>query len=164
MWCGRHTNGPRAHPHTHVVALTRTSSRAHHHAHVVDTLSPCALARAPTSRTHHAQVWPHYVVLASELFGSEHISKNYMFYDGVSGAVGSLVFANFLPSAMYQAFAVGNKCFGFYCFGPTHAIISVACAVAALVAFFISSRSAPLYAQITASKKAAAAREATILL
>ena len=48
-------------------------------------------------------VWPHYLVLASEIFGSEHLSKNYMFFDGVSGAIGSLCFANLLPSTIYVA-------------------------------------------------------------
>ena len=34
-------------------------------------------------------MWPHFVVLASELFGSAHLATNYMFFDGSCGAAGT---------------------------------------------------------------------------
>ena len=99
-------------------------------------------------------VWPHFVVLASEIFGSQHLPKNYMFYDGTCGATGSLAFANLIPSAIYDAYATDNLCTGPYCFGTTHAIIAVLCAVSCGASLVVSARSAELYAQISASARA----------
>lgn len=87
-------------------------------------------------------------VIASEVFGSLHLSKNYMFYDGTCGAVGSLLFANLLPSTIYQIFANGNDCYGPACFGYTHVLIAFLCACATGAALVVSVRTASLYAQI----------------
>ena len=70
---------------------------------------------------------------------------------GVSGAIGSIVFANLLPSILYETYAEGNACHGPYCFGATHAIIAFLCIIACAVALLVSSRSAALYTQIAES-------------
>jgi len=93
-------------------------------------------------------IWPHFVVLASEIFGSQHLPKNYMFFDGTCGALGSLVFANALPSTIYGLSAVGNDCIGAICFGPTHGISLLLCAVGCVAGWVVAKRSAPLYAMI----------------
>jgi hypothetical protein len=96
-------------------------------------------------------IWPHFVVCASEIFGSEHLPTNYMFYDGVGGALGAILLANLLPSSIYQASAVGNVCDGAMCFGPTHAILAALCVLAMGASLVISRRSASLYQQIAAA-------------
>jgi hypothetical protein len=75
------------------------------------------------------------------------------FYDGVCSALGSLLFANLLPSTIYQLSATGNDCFGAACFGPTHTIIAVLSALGCGAALVLSARSAPLYAQIAAGAR-----------
>ena len=97
-------------------------------------------------------IWPHFVVLASEIFGSAHLAKNYMFFDGTCGALGSLVFANVLPSTVYALSAVGNDCVGASCFGPTHGISVLLCAVGCVLGAMLAKRSAPLYERILRSR------------
>jgi len=47
-------------------------------------------------------VWPLMVVVAGDLFGTEHLGANYNFYDGFSSACGSVAFALLLPSFAYD--------------------------------------------------------------
>jgi hypothetical protein len=53
-------------------------------------------------------VWPLLVVLAGDLFGVAHLGANYNFYDGLSSAGGSAVFALLLPSFAYHAHVDAN--------------------------------------------------------
>lgn len=102
-------------------------------------------------------IWPHFVVLSSELFGSTHLSSNYMFFDGTSGAIGTLLLANALPSVIYQAASKGAlDCEGPMCFGPTHAIIAGLCTAAAGAAGAMAVRSVALYRQISAAQRQSA--------
>ena len=79
-----------------------------------------------------------------------------MFYDGVCGAVGTMLLANALPSAVYQvASDGGNDCSGPQCFGPTHAIIAGLCAAAIGASSVIACRSLPLYRQIAEAQQQA---------
>ena len=95
-------------------------------------------------------MWPHFVVLASELFGSKHLATNYMFFDGLCGAVGTMLLANALPSAVYtHAAGAGRRdCHGPMCFGPTHGIIAALCVAAIGASALIGCRSQTLYRQI----------------
>jgi len=43
-------------------------------------------------------IWPHLVVLVSELFGSDNLASNYMAFDGGCAALGTIVLANYIPS------------------------------------------------------------------
>lgn len=86
-------------------------------------------------------IWPHLVVLTSELFGSEHLAVTYLFYDGGCGAVGTLVLANFLPRAFYH----GDPCVGPGCYGPTHAIIAALNLSGAASSALVAWRAAGLY-------------------
>jgi hypothetical protein len=102
-------------------------------------------------------IWPHFVVLSSELFGSTHLSSNYMFFDGTAGAIGTLLLANALPSLIYQAASKGSlDCDGPMCFGPTHAIIAGLCTAAAGAAGAMAVRSVALYRQISAAQRQSA--------
>ena len=110
-------------------------------------------AAASVAGLSFGAMWPHLVVLSSELFGSEHLSSNYMFYDGGCGAVGTLVLANALPNSFYDTSAGSTKCLGSSCFAPTHWIIlclNLSGAAAALVIVF---RSRELYQEISKAHK-----------
>ena len=95
-------------------------------------------------------IWPHFVVLASELFGSRHLAMNYMFFDGVSGATGTMLLANALPALVYARAAGAGKhdCVGALCFGPTHGVIAALCVCAMGAAAIVGCRSQTLYRQI----------------
>ena len=97
-------------------------------------------------------IWPHLVVLSSELFGSAHLAINYMFYDGCCAAVGTMIIANLLPRLFYHA-PPGGNCDGPHCYGPTHLIITCLSSFGAIAALVISRRSAPLYREISQSMK-----------
>ena len=89
-------------------------------------------------------IWPHLVILCSELFGSGRLATNYMFYDGLCGAMGTLLLANVLVGAFYS----GSGCTGGKCFGPTHSIIAALCVAGAMASGVIVYRSSGLYRQI----------------
>jgi len=89
-------------------------------------------------------IWPHMVVMASELFGSKNLPTNYMFYDGGCGAVGTILLANLLPSAFYHT-TDGNNCIGSACFRTAHLIIMVLCASGVVTGSLLSYRSSALY-------------------
>ena len=47
-------------------------------------------------------IWPHLVILSSEIFGSTHLTTNYLFLDGGGGAIGNVVLGALVPSIIYQ--------------------------------------------------------------
>ena len=105
-------------------------------------------------------MWPHFVVLASELFGSAHLATNYMFFDGSCGAAGTMLLANALPAYVYAKAAGGAAdCDGPMCFGPTHGVIAALCGCAVIASAMIGCKSAELYRSIAEEKKLAAMRE-----
>ena len=71
-------------------------------------------------------------------FGCLHYGANYMFYDGFSSAVGTLILSKFLAQTVYDeniaeshgdpggapTDAVNFKCYGTECFRITHVIVS----------------------------------------
>ena len=96
------------------------------------------------------------MVVTSELFGSKHLPTNYMFVDGMSGAFGTMLLANVLPSRIYAAASdVANDCQGAECFAPTHLIISALCISASVCAAVLSCRSVALYSQIASAMQEA---------
>ena len=100
--------------------------------------------------------WPHFMVVTSELFGSKHLPTNYMFVDGMSGAFGTMLLANVIPSRIYAAASDGaNDCQGPECFAPTHLIISALCISASVCAATLAYRSVPLYSQIASAMQLA---------
>lgn len=103
-------------------------------------------------------IWPHLVVLSSELFGSEHLTVNYMFYDGGCAAFGNVVLGNLIPSAIYRAAKGGAgeavDCIGPSCFAASHGIIAAINLTAALASVVLSLRCARLYDVIGSSVRA----------
>jgi MFS family permease len=102
-------------------------------------------------------MWPHFVVLASELFGSKHLATNYMFFDGSCGAIGTMLLANALPAFVYANAARGAAdCVGPLCFGPTHAVIALLCGCAVVASVAIGCKTTELYRSIAEEQKTAA--------
>ena len=85
-------------------------------------------------------IWPLMVLIVGEVFGTKYHGANYMFYDGITSAMGTLLISNFLSSAVYERnidsgdAVLGDfqqdqqqqfTCYGKDCFGWSHVIIVV---------------------------------------
>jgi len=87
-------------------------------------------------------VWPLLVLVSQELFGTTNAGANYMFYDGSTSALGTVLLSNLVAQKVYDDHIVpdedGNKgkvCIGEGCFQTSHLIV----AGLALSCFFTSS-------------------------
>ncbi|KAL1529993.1 hypothetical protein AB1Y20_000919 [Prymnesium parvum] len=119
---------------------------------------PCVARLCSTGSAHISRLlrgglsfgamWPHLVLLSSEIFGSKNLSVNYMFLDGSCAAFGTLVFANFLPRLYNRAPPGSEKCVGSGCFGPTHLIVACLGLLGVLSAILTARSSALLYQKI----------------
>ena len=89
-------------------------------------------------------VWPLMVLITGEVFGNRHVGANYMWFDGMSSAVGTVFISKFVAQEVYDEhiaennqgdsgvapstsiFDEGNfRCIGLGCFAMTHAIVSL---------------------------------------
>lgn len=72
-------------------------------------------------------VWPLMVLITGELFGIENVGANYMFYDGVTSALGTLALSKFVAQKVYEdgiePGGDGVTCYGQECFQMTNWII-----------------------------------------
>ena len=100
-------------------------------------------------------VWPLMVLIVSERWGQQHLAGNYMFYDGVTAAIGALIFGKILPQIIYEQHADqdhGNrkhiKCVGPDCFGATLQVIAAAALLGAVAAIILTFRTRRLYRTI----------------
>jgi MFS family permease len=78
-------------------------------------------------------VWPLMVLISAEVFGIAGAGQNYMFYDGVSSAAGTLLLTKFVAQAVYDENTDPNgadakTCLGMACFRTTHMIVAGLCA------------------------------------
>ena len=79
------------------------------------------------------------VLITGEVFGTVNVGANYMFYDGFSSAVGTLLLSKFIVQTVYNQHIAeshgdpvgvsaneGNfKCYGTECFRTSHIIVSL---------------------------------------
>jgi MFS family permease len=89
-------------------------------------------------------VWPLMVLIVGEVFGPAHVGANYMFFDGVSSAAGTLFLSKFVAQEVYERHIRpvttaddGNgstvhsgdlfTCYGPECYRDTHLIVSALC-------------------------------------
>jgi MFS family permease len=101
-------------------------------------------------------VWPLLVLVIGEVFGTNNLGANYMFFDGFTCAVGSLLLSKMVAQDVYEnhievdgANTDRFTCYGTGCFRQTHVIVtllSLTCVAASLGAFY-SSR--PAYRTLT---------------
>ena len=90
--------------------------------------------------------WPMLVVLSRHFFGARHFGANYMVFDGLGSAAGTLVFAKLLVMPFYNAHSApadddgdddaagGTTCHGARCFPyPVVAALNASAVAAALL-------------------------------
>jgi MFS family permease len=94
-------------------------------------------------------IWPLMVLIVGEIFGTENHGANYMFYDGFTSAIGTLLISKFIAQEIYEAHINSDDlnmddvtCYGSMCFGPTHLITAGLCLTSLLasVAVLILTR------------------------
>lgn len=87
-------------------------------------------------------VWPLMVLVVGEVFGTAHHGANYMFFDGFTSAMGTLLLSKFVAQEVYEdhidhhhsteaitSISVGDNndgltCYGSACFRASHLIVS----------------------------------------
>ena len=80
--------------------------------------------------------------IVGDVFGTRNVGQNYMFYDGISGALGTLLLSKIVTQEVYEAHIQNDDgsdartCIGQDCFFASHiiiAILSLTCVVASYV-------------------------------
>ena len=76
-------------------------------------------------------IWPLMVLIVGEVFGRANVGANYMFFDGISAALGTLFLSKFVSQAVYESHidlsdnkSDGRTCYGEECFRASHLIIA----------------------------------------
>ena len=77
-------------------------------------------------------IWPLMVLIVGEVFGTANVGANYMFYDGLASALGTLFLSKFVAQEVYESHidhedenSDGLTCYGEDCFRASHLIIAV---------------------------------------
>jgi len=76
-------------------------------------------------------IWPLMVLIVGEVFGTKNHGANYMFFDGFTSAIGTVLMSKFLASAVYEAnidhayFIATTTCYGRACFGMSHVVVVI---------------------------------------
>lgn len=89
-------------------------------------------------------IWPLMVLAVGDLFGSENLGANYMFFDGTSIAIGTLLLSKYLAQTVYQnhidhtADQDEKVCSGEECFHLSHTIVAILAATCVVASFFLS--------------------------
>jgi len=90
-------------------------------------------------------IWPLMVLIVGECFGTAHVGANYMFYDGVTSAIGTLILSKFVAQFVYESHIVKNTdddgltCYGDACFELSHYIIaglSMSCVISSVLLMY----------------------------
>lgn len=91
-------------------------------------------------------VWPLMVLISAEVFGIAGAGQNYMFYDGVSSAAGTLLLTKLIAQEVYESHTDpdgpdAKTCIGMGCFQSTHMIVaglSLTCVVSSIAMLYTS--------------------------
>jgi hypothetical protein len=74
-------------------------------------------------------VWPLLVLVVGEVWGKNHMGANYMFFDGFTSAIGTLLLSKIIAQDIYESHTDPhaddpNACYGTACFRQTHMIVA----------------------------------------
>jgi MFS family permease len=79
-------------------------------------------------------IWPLMVLCVGEVFGTAHHGANYLIFDGLSSAFGTLLVSKYLVQRVYESHidlsdpeADGITCYGSACFRLSHLATSLLC-------------------------------------
>lgn len=85
------------------------------------------------------------VLITGEVFGTAHVGANYMFFDGGSSAMGTLLLSKFVAQTVYDQHIMNGhgdsieeenfQCYGKGCFQMSHVIVcflSLTCVISSM--------------------------------
>lgn len=108
---------------------------------VATTEGPFVLGVA-LSGAAFGMVWPLMVLIIGEVFGTANVGANYMFYDGFSSAMGTLLLSKFVAQTVYEshidhsdANSDNRTCYGQDCFRASQLIVaglSLSCVISSI--------------------------------
>jgi MFS family permease len=93
-------------------------------------------------------VWPLLVLVVGDIFGTTNHGANYMFYDGFTSAIGTLVISKYIAQGVYENHITDEEettCFGTACFQRTHWIVATLCLSAMISSLVLSQSTKGLY-------------------
>ena len=92
-------------------------------------------------------VWPLMVLIVKDLYGLRYFGTNYMFYDGLSCSIGTLLFSQLLTTFVYEQHTSPGQynCEGSNCFLATHLVIAILSFVGGLACFVLQRLTRDLY-------------------
>lgn len=104
------------------------------------------VAGAALAGAAFGMVWPLMVLISAEVFGVAGHGQNYMFYDGVSSAAGTLLLTKLIAQKVYDVNtdprgADPKTCIGMGCFQSTHLIVaglSLTCVISSSAMLYTS--------------------------
>jgi MFS family permease len=91
-------------------------------------------------------VWPLMVLVTGEVWGKSHVGANYMFFDGFTSAIGTLLLSKIIAQEIYERHTDPhaddpNACYGMECFRQTHMIVaalSLSCVMTSVCLMYAS--------------------------
>ena len=95
---------------------------------------------------------PLIILLVGDLFGPKHLGSNFLFFDGMFLAGGSLILNKFISETVYESYMKDDICMGEACFGITHWITCGLCLTTILscTLLLLTKQSRQAYATCTA--------------
>jgi hypothetical protein len=102
-------------------------------------------------------IWPLMVLIVGEVFGTKSMGQNYMFYDGLAGALGTLLLSKYVTQDVYEDHIVavdasdddevdGRTCYGRACFHESHIIIACLSFTCVLASYWFYHLTRRIYA------------------
>jgi MFS family permease len=102
-------------------------------------------------------VWPLMVLSVGEFFGQRHLGANYMLYDGLCSAVGTIGLSKYVAQFFYEraidkskhtGMQGGETCYGPECFRRSHVVIAAVSLSCVCTATLAMRQTRPLYKRI----------------
>jgi hypothetical protein len=90
------------------------------------------------------------VLIVGEVFGTANMGANYMFFDGLSSAFGTLILSKFVTQIVYEGHieSQGSRtCYGQQCFLYTHIVIAVLSFTCVLASYWFYRSTRHAYAR-----------------
>ena len=95
-------------------------------------------------------IWPLMVLITGEVFGTANMGANYMFYDGLASALGTLFLSKFVTQEVYEQNIEtedDRTCYGRNCFWGTHIITAILSFTCVLASYWFYQATRHVYAK-----------------
>jgi hypothetical protein len=86
-------------------------------------------------------IWPLMVLAVGDLFGPDNLGANYMFFDGASSALGTLLLSKYLAQTVYENHIDSQEdkaCSGDECFRLSHIVVAILASTCFVASIFLS--------------------------